>query len=67
MCPEYEEFGAQLKKLKREGWNNHWSEIHNFTKKEGEIHYTLHRHPSHEMEVNWEKAFDEAGVKEVAK
>ena len=50
----------QFAKLRRSPWNNHWSEIHNFTKKEGEIHHTLSKNPQYEKEVNWEKAFEEA-------
>lgn len=29
--------------VKLDVWNNHWSEIHNFTKKEGEIYHVIKR------------------------
>lgn len=31
----YTEFNKQMNTVKLDVWNNHWSEIHNFTKKQG--------------------------------
>lgn len=48
----------QFKKARLDVWNNHWSEIHDFTKKAGEVHYTLKNKPSYEIE--WAKGLAEA-------
>ena len=37
----YPQLLEQFKKSKMEVWNNHWSEIHDFTKKAGEQHFEL--------------------------
>lgn len=37
----YPQLLDQFKKTKMDVWNNHWSEIHDFTKKPGEVHYTF--------------------------
>lgn len=54
-CPVYEELPKQFAKKRLEPWNNHWSEIHNFTKKEGEKHFSLHEKIP--LDVDWERAF----------
>lgn len=37
----YKELLGQFRTTKMDVWNNHWSEIHDFTKKAGEVHFTF--------------------------
>lgn len=59
-APNYQQLPAQFQKIKLEPWNNHWSEIHNFTKKEGEKHHKLVENAA--LEVEWDRAFSEASL-----
>lgn len=49
----------QIKRKRFEPLNNHWSEIHNFTKKEGEVHYQLKEKIDLEA-IDWKQAFQDA-------
>lgn len=59
-APVYPQLPQQLAKKRFHPWNNHWSEIHNFTKKPGETHFTLHREL--ELVLDWGRAFNEADL-----
>jgi protein XRP2 len=61
-CPAYPQLKGQFAQAKLEPINNHWSEIYNFTKKEGETHSLLSRHPLHQLQVDWKRAFQEANL-----
>lgn len=54
-CQPYAQLFSQFTKKKLEPWNNHWSEIHNFTKKIGEVHYSLHEEIN--IEADWKRAY----------
>lgn len=58
----YPQLLDQFKKMKMEVWNNHWSEIHDFTKKAGEQHYELKASIS--FEIDWKRALAEAELEE---
>lgn len=52
----YPQLLGQFKTVKMEVWNNHWSEIHDFTKKAGEQHFELKADLA--LEWDWEKALE---------
>ncbi len=46
----YPQLLAQFKTACMDVWTNHWSEIHDFTKKAGEVHFKLQFLPEFEIE-----------------
>lgn len=59
-APGYPLLEKQFEKMKFEPWNNHWSEIHNFTKKAGERNHSLFATIDSFELFDWKRAFFEA-------
>ena len=66
LAPIYSELKKQFEVSGFSIWNNHWSEIHNFTKKEDEIHFVLKKYSEVGNGIEWQKAFEEAELEKMA-